>query len=29
MLMEDNADDALAFLKRHFKGRARKLLEGG
>ena len=25
----DDADNALAFLKRHFKGKARELLEGG
>jgi hypothetical protein len=29
ILMDDNADDALAFLKRHFKGKVRELLEGG
>ena len=29
ILMDDNADDALAFLKRHFKGKARELLDGG
>ena len=29
ILMDDNADDALTFLKRHFKGKARELLEGG
>ena len=29
ILMDDNADDALVFLKRHFKGKARELLEGG
>lgn len=29
ILMDDDADAALAFLKRHFKGKARELLEGG
>jgi hypothetical protein len=29
ILMDDDADGALAFLKRHFKGTARDLLEGG
>jgi hypothetical protein len=29
ILMDDEAEDALAFLKRHFKGKARDLLEGG
>lgn len=29
ILMDDNADGALAFLKTHFKGKARDLLEGG
>ncbi len=29
ILMDDDADDALAFLKTHFKGKARDLLAGG
>jgi hypothetical protein len=29
ILMDDDADEALAFLKRHFRGKARELLEGG
>lgn len=29
ILMDDDADGALAFLKKHFKGKARELLEGG
>jgi hypothetical protein len=29
ILMDDDAEGALAFLKRHFKGKARDLLEGG
>ncbi len=29
ILMDDNADSALVFLKTHFKGKARDLLEGG
>jgi hypothetical protein len=29
ILIDDDADDALAFLKVHFKGKARELLEGG
>jgi hypothetical protein len=29
ILMDDDADAALAFLKTHFKGKARDLLEGG
>ena len=29
ILMDDDADGALAFLKTHFKGKARDLLEGG
>ena len=29
ILMDDDADGALAFLKIHFKGKARDLLEGG
>jgi hypothetical protein len=29
ILIDDNAEDALIFLKRHFKGKARELLEGG
>ena len=29
ILMDDDASGALAFLKEHFKGRARELLEGG
>ena len=29
ILMDDDADGALAFLKTHFKGQARELLEGG
>lgn len=29
VLMDDDADGALAFLKRHFKGKAKELLEGG
>ncbi len=29
ILMDDDTDDALSFLKIHFKGKARELLEGG
>lgn len=29
ILMDDDADGALAWLKAHFKGKARDLLEGG
>jgi len=29
ILMDDDAEGALAFLKTHFKGTARALLEGG
>jgi hypothetical protein len=29
ILIDDDADDALKFLKAHFKGKARDLLEGG
>ena len=29
ILMDDDAEGALAFLKEHFKGKARDLLEGG
>jgi hypothetical protein len=29
ILMDDDADSALIFLKIHFKGKARELLEGG
>ncbi len=29
ILLDDDAESALAFLKTHFKGRARDLLEGG
>jgi hypothetical protein len=29
ILMDDDAEAALAFLKRHFKGKAKVLLEGG
>lgn len=29
ILMDDDAEGALAFLKIHFKGKARELLEGG
>lgn len=29
ILVDEDADAALAFLKIHFKGRARDLLEGG
>ena len=29
VLMDDDAEGALAFLKEHFKGKARDLLEGG
>ena len=29
ILMDDDAEAALAFLKKHFKGKARDLLEGG
>lgn len=29
ILMDDDAEAALAFLKTHFKGKARELLEGG
>ena len=29
ILMDDDSEGALAFLKQHFKGKARDLLEGG
>ncbi len=29
ILLDDDAEGALVFLKTHFKGRARDLLEGG
>ena len=29
ILLDDDADSALVFLKTHFKGKARDLLEGG
>jgi hypothetical protein len=29
ILMDDDAEGALVFLKKHFKGKARDLLEGG
>jgi hypothetical protein len=29
ILMDDDAEAALVFLKQHFKGKARDLLEGG
>ena len=29
ILMDDDQEEALAFLKTHFKGKARDLLEGG
>jgi hypothetical protein len=29
ILMDDDAQGALAFLKTHFRGKARELLEGG
>jgi hypothetical protein len=29
VLMDDDAAGGLAFLKQHFKGKARELLEGG
>lgn len=29
ILMDDDKDGALKFLKKHFKGKARDLLEGG
>lgn len=29
ILIDDDSIDALAFLKKHFKGKARDLLEGG
>ena len=29
ILLDDDAEGALVFLKMHFKGRARDLLEGG
>jgi len=29
ILMDSDSDGALAFLKQHFKGKARELLEGG
>jgi hypothetical protein len=29
VLMDDDAEGALAFLEEHFKGKARDLLEGG
>ncbi len=29
ILLDDDTEGALLFLKRHFKGKARELLEGG
>jgi hypothetical protein len=29
ILIDDDAQGALTFVKRHFKGKARELLEGG
>lgn len=29
ILLDEDAEGALAFLKKHFKGKARELLEGG
>lgn len=29
ILIDNDAQDALAFIKTHFKGKARELLEGG
>jgi len=29
ILMDDDAEAALVFLKRHFKGKSKELLEGG
>lgn len=29
ILVDEDGDAALAFLKKHFKGKARELLEGG
>ncbi len=29
ILIDEDAEGALAFLKQHFKGKARELLEGG
>jgi hypothetical protein len=29
ILIDDDSEDALKFLKVHFKGKARELLEGG
>jgi hypothetical protein len=29
VLLDEDAEGALAFLKLHFKGKARELLEGG
>ena len=29
ILIDEDTDGALAFLKKHFKGKARELLEGG
>jgi hypothetical protein len=29
ILIDNDAEDALAFVKTHFKGKARELLEGG
>lgn len=29
ILMDDDAEGALGFLKQHFKGKAHELLEGG
>ncbi len=29
ILLDDDPEGALAFLKKHFKGKARDLLEGG
>jgi hypothetical protein len=29
ILLDEDAEGALAFLKQHFKGKAREILEGG
>ena len=29
ILVDEDAESALAFLKKHFKGKAREMLEGG
>jgi hypothetical protein len=29
ILLDEDAESALVFLKKHFKGKARELLEGG